>query len=112
MINISIIDLPSLGLTIEANFNYRDSIAIARNTIVIVLLLLGYYCDTIAIVPWFNYNIEQGDNSAKTSFNKHFNSAPDRPRKLFEDWHWILVFKWLTYMIREEMLGTLVLQKL
>jgi len=39
-----------LGVTIAENFDYCNSIAIAKNTIAIVLLLVVYYCNTIAIV--------------------------------------------------------------
>jgi len=37
-------------VTIAANFDYCDIIAIGENTIAIVLLLVVDYCNTIAIV--------------------------------------------------------------
>jgi len=40
----------SIGVTIAANFDYCDSIAIGENTIAIVLLLGVYYCNSIGYI--------------------------------------------------------------
>jgi len=39
-----------IGVTIAANLDYCDSIAIGENTIAIVLLLVVYYCNSIGYI--------------------------------------------------------------